>query len=315
MKQVNKTIRIDSHMHILPQKRMRGLLRWILSMAPDHPVPESVTGDDLLKELSQQGVTHFFNLVYPLKEEETDSLNQYNADFCENIPGAIPFASMHQDTPDKVKVAEKTLSSYPFIGFKFHPTVQGFDPWDHCMDSLYDFLQEAGKPVIMHTGFGELYGRPMPAKELKAILKRYPRLPIVFVHMAFPEISEAFSMLDEFPNLYLDATLVIPLNRPEYHPLLSNIPGGRKSIDTMIEMLEIYKDRVMYGSDHPVGMGRLSGIYKDVDALPVSNEVKDCLCSGTAMEFITKYQPDFDWSRNLSQWEGITAISQTGMDL
>ena len=292
---------IDSHVHILPQERLGGLMRWILRLIPAHPVPEEVTAQYILEDLRREGVTHFFNLVYPLKEEETDSLNGFNGRLCSAIPGAIPFASMHQDTPDKASVAEDALKSFPFIGFKFHPFVQGFDPWDKRMDPLYAFLQEAGRPVIMHTGFGDYYGRPMPATELEGLLKRYPRLPFVLAHMAFPEVEAAFSMLEVYPELYLDATLVLPYLRPECEPYLASLPGGLGIIDSLIEGIETHAGRVLYGSDHPAGMGGLSDIYRDLTDLPVSDSLKKSIRVDAPKAFVSRFEPGFDWRANLTQ--------------
>lgn len=300
---VQKDFFIDSHVHIFPKKRLQGLVKWILGLIPDHPVSATVVKEDILHDLKQEGVTHFFNLVYPLREEEAGPLNEFNARFCESTPGAIPFATLHQDTPDKAGVAEKALKSHPFIGFKFHSFVQGFDPWDPRMDPLYAFLQEAGRPVILHTGYGDYYGKSMPASGLRAWLKRYPRLPVVFAHMAFPEFAEAFSMLEEFPDLYLDAALVLPCRRPAFEPLLDSIPGGIKIMDVLIEGLEKYKGRIMYGSDHPAGMGGLSDIYRDLNNFPISEAAKRSIRKETPMAFISRFQPDFDWGESLAAWD------------
>ena len=296
---IHQDLFIDSHVHIFPEKRLWGLVKWIKGLIPEHPVSAMVAEADILHDLKQEGVTHFFNLVYPLKEEETGPLNEYNARFCESTPGAIPFATLHPDTPDKARVAEKFLKTHPFIGFKFHSFIQNFDPWDPCMDPLYAFLQEAGRPVILHTGYGDFYGKSMPASGLRTLLKRYPRLPMVFAHMAFPELAEAFSMLEEFPDLYLDAALVLPCRRPEFKPLLSAIPNGNKIIDVLGEGLETYKGRVMYGSDHPAGMGGLSDIYRDLKDFPVSEATKRSIRKETPMAFISRFEPDFDWGESL----------------
>jgi len=278
-------------------------MRWILRLVPAHPVPESVTAHHILEDLRREGITHFFNLVYPLKEEETDALNDFNGRLCSAIPGAIPFASMHQDTPDKARVAEAALKSFPFIGFKFHPFVQGFDPWDKRMDPLYAFLQEVGKPVILHTGFEDYYGRPMPVMELEGLVKRYPRLPFVLAHMAFPNLEAAFSMLEDYPELYLDATLVLSYLRPECEPYLASLPGGLGIIDRLIEGIEKNAGRVLYGSDHPAGMGGLSDIYSDVEDLPVSDFVKKSIRVDAPKAFVSRFEPGFDWRRNLTQWD------------
>ena len=59
---------IDSHVHIFPEKRLQRLVRWIRDLIPERPVSVPATKEDLLRDLGREGVTHFFNFVYPLKE-------------------------------------------------------------------------------------------------------------------------------------------------------------------------------------------------------------------------------------------------------
>ncbi len=283
----------------MPRWRLKGLARWILKAFPDHPVTEDVTADDILGDLRRMKVTHFFNFIYPIKVEETDKLNEFNARFCQNTPGAIPFASMHQDTPGKAALAESLLMREDYVGFKFHPFVQRFDPWDSRMDRLYSFLQEASKPVFFHTGFEAFYNLKMPVDQLERLIKRYPRLPMVFVHMAFPEMSTCFKLLDDYPELYLDATNVLSFLRPEFEPMVKSMPDGYRVIEELLEGLGMYSERIMYGSDHPVGMGSLDAVYRDLEELPVSDKVKLDLSKNTAMALVNRFLPQFDWGTPL----------------
>ncbi len=288
------SIRIDSHVHIMPPRRLQGLVRWMHKINHNHPVPESITKEALVEDLKKNGITHFFNLVYPLTPEETDTLNEFNIDFCKKTPGAIPFASMHQDTPHKVKLAEKIFSNHPVLGFKFQPSIQGFEPWDNRLDPLYEFLQDVKKPVLLHTGFGST-----TAEQLEGLLKRFPRLPIVFAHMGFPEIEKIYHMMDNYSELYLEATLVLPFQRTSHRQLLSSIPGGKKGLELLIDGLNKYKDRIMYGSDYPVGMGHLHDIYNDLEMTPVPDSVKQNIRSTTPMAFVDRFLPDFNWNQSL----------------
>lgn len=289
---------IDTHVHIMTEKRIQGLARWMKKAFPQHPVSETVTPSDLVDDLKKGGITHFFNLVYPLSVEETEGLNDFNVSFCREVPGAIPFAGIHQDTPNKAAYAEKCLFRDNLAGFKLHPFVQRFDPWDRRMDDLYGFLQEAGKPVLFHTGFEAFYGRSMAVSELKNLLKRFPRLPVVFVHMAFPELEQVFNLMDEFPELYLDATGVFVFFRHSFKPYLDKVLKG--SFDQILEKnLETYKHRIFFGSDHPVGWGDIVKVFKDLNYIPASDETKYYLKSKTAMAFIDRFYPGFDWSRRL----------------
>jgi hypothetical protein len=270
-----------------------------LKAYPRHPVKEEVSTADILNDLRQAKVTHFFNFIYPLTKEETEGLNRFNAEFCRSTPGAIAFASLHPDTPNKADYAESLLAHDPFVGFKFHPFVQRFDPWDHRLDPLYGFLQEAGKPVILHTGFEAFYKLKMPIAQLAGLVKRYPRLPFVFVHMAFPDFPVCFELMKEFPDLYLDATNVLAFLRPEFKSMFQSLPDGNHLIDQLLAGLEVFSDRIMYGSDHPVGMGSLSAIYQDLEQLSLSETSKANLKANTAVAFINRFLPGFDWNNRL----------------
>jgi predicted TIM-barrel fold metal-dependent hydrolase len=293
-------MRIDSHVHIMPPKRLQSLVRWILKAFPDHPVSQTITGDDVLADLRSAGVTHFFNLIYPLREEETDFLNEFNAAFCRETPGAIAFASLHQETVDKAKVAERALAMHDFVGFKFHPFVQRFDPWDHRMAPLYGFLEEVGRPVLFHTGFETFYGQSMPVTELEGLLKRYPRLPMVFVHMAAPELPTVLRMMADYPELVLDATNVLALARAEYRGLFKLDKGSGDLIEVLTATIERYSHRIMFGSDHPVGMGTLPAIYADLKLLSLRSEIEENLQFRSAVTFVNRFLPGFDWERRLS---------------
>jgi len=279
-------------------RRLRGLARWIKRADPSHPVAEDGSASDVLEDLRGSGVTHFFNLVYPLKDEETVPLNEFNLRFCNETKGAIPFASMLPETAGKVAKAESALAGGA-LGFKFHPFVQGFDPWDERMTELYELAQERTRPVLLHTGFEAFYGKPMPAKKLIEILERFPKLPFVFVHMAFPELEMVFDAMENFPDLYLDATNTLAAFRPRFKPLFDAQTKGRDLGEIMLKGLEKYSGRIMFGTDHPVGMGSYQEIHQDLEELHISEEARRSLRHGAARAFVERFKPGFDWERRL----------------
>lgn len=121
--------------------------------------------------------------------------------------------------------------------------------------------------------------------------------------MGFPKIEAVFSLLEEYPELYLDATLVLPYTRPGCEDFFASLPEGHRFMDILTEGLERHAGRVMYGSDHPVGMGGLSDIYKDLEGFPVSEDVKRAMRANTPKAFVSRFVPDFDWSLGLDQLE------------
>lgn len=292
-------VQIDTHVHIMTDWRIQGLARWMKKAFPGHRVSVSVTAMDLVTDLKKGGVTHFFNLVYPLSAGETDDLNAFNIRFCRTIPGAIPFAGMHPDTPFKARLAEDLLTDGKVAGFKLHPFIQRFDPWDPRMDELYAFLEAVQKPVLFHTGFATFYRKTMPVNRLRALLKRFPRLPAVFVHMAYPELTEAFDLLDDYPNLYLDATGVFVFLRRGFRPYLEAPLTDSTFEPLLARRLENHSNRIFFGSDHPVGWGDVGKIFRDLTFVPVSEATRRNLRADAAMAFIDRFYPGFDWSRNL----------------
>ena len=68
---------IDPHVHILPPRRMRGLVRWVKSFKPGFPSSEDITAEEVLAGIRAAGISLFFNLVFPLWPEETHDLNLY----------------------------------------------------------------------------------------------------------------------------------------------------------------------------------------------------------------------------------------------
>ncbi|GAB6096281.1 amidohydrolase family protein [Desulfatiferula olefinivorans] len=295
----DRPIRIDTHVHIMTDRRIQGLARWMKKAFPGHPVAETVTAQDLVRDLKEGGVTHFFNLVYPLSADETDDLNAFNIDFCRSVPGAVPVAGIHPDTPDKAGVAERLLADHSVAGFKLHPFIQRFDPWAPRMDDFYAFLEEVKKPVFLHTGFETFYGKGMAVTELRRLLARFPGLPAVLVHMAYPHLDQALDLLDEFPDLYLDATGVFVFLRHSFRPYLEP-PLTAETFETLLSRrLGQYPGRIFFGSDHPVGWGDVGKIFKDLRLVPVSETTRQHLESGAARAFIDRFYPGFDWSRNL----------------
>ncbi len=279
---------IDAHVHVLPPKRLAGLMRWIHKAHPQHPVPGDVTEADIIADLRRESVTRFFNFAYPLKPHETGPLNDFNLEFCSRTPEAVPFGSMHVENPDKPAIAAQ-LFDRGFVGLKFHPFVQKFDPWDERMEELYAYLEDVGRPVFLHTGFEDWYKLEMPPEKLEGIMSRHPKLAAVFVHMMFPALEDAWRLLDDYPNLYMDATNVLATFRPELEPILLAWTGRNDLWEVFCEGLEKHAGRVLFGSDHPAGMGSLRQIYADLDNPGLPDRIRRSLACNAPMNFLQKY--------------------------
>jgi hypothetical protein len=132
-------------------------------------------------------------------------------------------------------------------GFKFHPSVQGFDPSAPQFDPLWAALEQLGVPALFHTGQNGIgaglpggggiklgYSNPML---LDAVAADHPDLKIIFAHPSVPWQDEANSIAIHKTNVYIDLSGWSPKYFPES---LVRLAGG------------VLKDRVLFATDFPL---------------------------------------------------------------
>jgi hypothetical protein len=290
--QISNTI-IDSHIHILPPGRTRGLVRWVNKIFPGHPSREDMTPEVILGDLRACGVETFFNLVFPLREEETEDLNRFSRDIASEYEDIIGFGSLHAETPAKDEVTERCLVEYGLAGMKLHPYVQLFEAFSPTFEPMYRKLAEFRKPFVVHTGFDIFYQQTQDLEYLRGILERHPEMPVVLVHALFPRFRICYELMGEYPQLYLDMTNSVSAVRwykeksgawadaGEWHEL-------ERNLEYFDPLLERFSGRIMFGTDHPAGMGTPEQIYADLEWLGLSPEVNEDLLGRTASTFLEK---------------------------
>jgi predicted TIM-barrel fold metal-dependent hydrolase len=277
---------LDAHVHLYPERRLSGLIRWMHSFFPEHPVPKEASLDDVLSDLRRHEYGHFVALVFSIEPEESSRLNAFIGEMAATVPGLIPFGCVHVADASPVAVVEEAMLRRGLAGLKFHPMVQRFDPWDSALFGVYERMDEWRKPIYIHTGFDEWYGYSLPESSLRSLLRTYPGIPFVFCHMVFPKLGFAFELVDEFPNLYLDATNVfgaIALYRR------MNMEMAGLDLDEAREGMERRCDRIMFGTDHPAGMGSIEGILEDFRDFGLSPAVSTQILLGTASSFLNSH--------------------------
>ncbi len=160
----------------------------------------------------------------------------------------IPFASVDPlRGAAAVDQARRLIEDHGVRGFKFQPTVQGFDPSDPAYFPLYGVLEEAGVVSLFHTGQTGIgagmpggrglrlrYSNPMLLDEVAA---EFPELQIVMAHPSVPWQEEALSVATHKHNTWIDLSGW----SPKYFPAeLVRYAGS------------ILKDRVLFGTDFPL---------------------------------------------------------------
>ncbi|WP_221583382.1 amidohydrolase family protein [Microbacterium sp. G2-8] len=158
----------------------------------------------------------------------------------------IPFASVdprRDDALDEIgRLIERGVK-----GFKFHPTVQGFDPSDDRYRPVYEALQAAGVIGLFHTGQTGI-GAGMPGGYgfrlalsnpmlLDGVAADYPDLQIIMAHPSVPWQEEALSVATHKHNTWIDLSGWSPKYFPAELVRYSN---------------SLIRTRVLFGSDFPL---------------------------------------------------------------
>lgn len=175
-----------------------------------------------------------------------------NEEICEaaqkNSDMMLAFGSID---PHKGKMgareARRLITEHGVKGFKFHPTVQGFLPYDRMAWPLYEVIAEYKLPAIFHSGHsgigsgmrcgGGLRLQNSNPMLLEDVAIDFPDIEIVIAHPSWPWQDEALSLALHKPNVWIDLSGW----SPRYFP-----PQLVQYANTLL------KDRMLFGSDYPL---------------------------------------------------------------
>jgi len=159
----------------------------------------------------------------------------------------IPFGSVDPHREDAVARVQRLVTEHGAQGFKFHPTVQGFDPSDESYFPIWEAIEQLGVPALFHTGqtgigAGTPGGRGLRLGLSNPILlddiaASFPGLTIIMAHPSVPWQDEAISIATHKANVYIDLSGW----SPKYFP-----PQLVRAANTML------KKKVLFGSDFPM---------------------------------------------------------------
>lgn len=165
-----------------------------------------------------------------------------------NADVLIPFGSVDPRTgAAAVDLARRLVEESGVRGFKFHPSLQGFDPSAPEHAPLWSAIAGLGVPALFHTGQNGIgaglrggggirlgYSNPLL---LDAVAAEHPDLDLVFAHPSVPWQEEANSIALHKANVWIDLSGWSPKYFPES---LVKLAGGALS------------DRVLFATDYPL---------------------------------------------------------------
>ena len=126
----------------------------------------------------------------------------------------IPFGTVDPLAGDRAVRGVHRQVELGVKGFKFHPSLQGFQPNDRAYYPIYSAIAEAGVPALFHTGQTGIgsglpgghgvklrYSDPMLLDDVAA---DFPDLTMVMAHPAVPWIDAQISIATHKANVYID---------------------------------------------------------------------------------------------------------------
>ncbi len=160
----------------------------------------------------------------------------------------IPFGSVDPRTgAEAIAEAKRQAQELGVWGFKFHPSVQGFDPSEEQYYPLWAALEELGLPCVFHTGQNGMgaglpggagiklrYSNPLLLDDIAA---DFPKLTIIMAHPSVPWQEEANSIATHKANVFIDLSGWSPRYFPESLVRLSN---------------NVLSKKVLFGTDFPL---------------------------------------------------------------
>ncbi|KRA24631.1 4-hydroxyphenyl-beta-ketoacyl-CoA hydrolase [Microbacterium sp. Root61] len=194
-----------------------------------------------------------------------NSIDDLVAGALRNADVLIPFGSVDPLQGAAAVDEARRQAALGVRGFKFHPTVQAFDPSAPEHIPLFAAIEELGLPIIVHTGqtgagagipggwgFRLSLSNPMLLDDVAA---RHPHLEIVMAHPSVPWQDEALSVATHKANVWIDLSGWSP---KYFSPAL--VRAARTYLKT----------KVLFGTDMPAltpdrWLGDFAGLGLDPD--------------------------------------------------
>ncbi|MGW3788510.1 amidohydrolase family protein [Micromonospora chokoriensis] len=238
-------IEVDDHGHAsLPEPLVAAASAYFRT---DGPRPAVGAVAQYYRERSMVAVVFTVDARTQLKHQPLSSADIARA-AAEHADVLIPFGSVDPRTGEAaLDLATRLIEEEGVRGFKFHPTVQGFDPSHDEYAPLWGLLERAGVPALFHTGqtgigagtpggYGLRLGLSNPIL-LDPIAADFPDLQIIMAHPSVPWQDEALSVATHKHNTWIDLSGW----SPKYFPA-----------ELVRHANSVLKRRVLFGTDYPL---------------------------------------------------------------
>ncbi len=271
----------DCHVHIQPWEQFKPAARDTMTRKrPDAERIARVLADpeELLRLMDEEGVERaaLINYVAPEVMGFTETANDWVAAYTRNHRDRLtPVGSVHpRHARDPRGQARRLFEQLGIRMLKIHPPHQmiaanAYVSGDEALAAIYAAAEEAGRPVMIHTGTSIFPGArnrfadPMAADD---VALDFPGLSLILAHSGRPLYMEtAVFLARRHRNVHLDLSGIPPRKLLEYLPRLEEIsdkclwgtdwpsPGVlsmRRNVEEFraLELTEAAKERILWSN-------------------------------------------------------------------
>lgn len=218
---------------------------------------------DVRRHMEDQGVEKAVTLAEYNPVSSGTVTNEYLSDFCRGQEDFfIPMGSLNFNSfVPLYEQARHAVEKLGMKGFKLLPSYAHFYPDDPRLFSVYKYAQDAGLPIMFHTGTSVFRGTLVKYADpllLDTVAETFPELKILLEHGGRSFwYDRAAWMLMRHKNVYIGC---------------AGIPA--KHLKLHFPKLEEYSDRFIFGSDWP-GISGIRTMAEKIMDLPYAREVKE----------------------------------------
>lgn len=271
---------IDIHTHLHPPRLFAAIRRWFAERSGWDMQAQPHEPADVAAVLRASGCERFVFCSYAHKPAMARELNAWLAQTARDLDRfGLPLATVHLDDEAYVDDLRSALDD-GCIGLKLHEDVQRLAADDPRFAPVYRELAARDAFVLVHAG-------PIPWQfdagagiaRIERVLETHPTLDIVVAHFGTPDSAAYFELMDRYPNLHLDTTMIFAADSPMRGSL--DLPSFRGSI-------EAHADRVLYGTDFPNVPYPYESESLGIATLDLSPAVAHAVMHGNAARLIAR---------------------------
>jgi predicted TIM-barrel fold metal-dependent hydrolase len=126
-------------------------------------------------------------------------------------------------------------------GIKLLPMYANFHPDDESLRPLWEYSQQHGLPVLLHTGTTIIAQAPIECtlpRHLDPVATRFPEVKIIMAHLGHPYEGECIAVARKHPNVYADISALHYRPWQLYNSLM------------LVQEYGIW-DKILFGTDYP----------------------------------------------------------------